>query len=268
MKKIIMATDFSPVAQNAATYAVNLAKYLNYELELIHSYIVPFAYTDSPVPLLNIEELQTISENSMEAELTRLNGLKYGIKISQQVLVGDIYEVLKEIMEEDPPSLLIVGSTGDRSDSILWGSMAVKLLRNIEIPVLAIPADTEWTPLKNICFAADDIHEQQETPIDQIKKWTSLMDASLHVVHIHEDEKPLKNIQFLEDNLKEIHPSFYKVVNKQVDEGIQTFLQIHQMDWLIVVPRKYGFFESLFHTSKTKAITKISGIPVLSLKQF
>ncbi len=102
------------------------------------AYVILFAYTDSPVPLLNIEEIQKIAEESMEVELQRLRKLSPRSQITTKILPGDIIDCLVEIRGKPSPTLIIMGTSGQGSDSILWGSMAVKALRSLKAPVLAI----------------------------------------------------------------------------------------------------------------------------------
>jgi hypothetical protein len=94
MNTILLATDYSPAAQNAAIYAMHLSEHLQANLELVHAYVIPFAYTDSPVPLLNIDEIQKIAEDSMDVELRRLKTLSPATNITTKIMPGDIIDCL------------------------------------------------------------------------------------------------------------------------------------------------------------------------------
>ena len=267
MNTIILATDYSPAAQNAAVYALELARQLNAPLELVHAYIIPFAYTDSPVPLLNIDEIQKIAEESMEVELQRLRKLSSEVQISSKILPGDIIDCLMEIIEESHPGLIIMGTSGQGSDSILWGSMAVKALRSLKAAVLAIPSNVSWKPVSKLCFAADYAQVSEHTPAGEIIKWTRQMNASMDVIHVDKPEQSITPPAALVQMLEPLQPQYHAIINDNIEGGVSEFLQEHQIGWLLVIPKKYGFFESLFHKSRTKLLTQVSNVPVLALHQ-
>lgn len=267
MNTILLATDFSPSAQNAAVYALELSRQLQTRLELVHAYVIPFAYTDSPVPLLNIEEIQKIAEESMEAELQRLQKLAPEHQITTRILPGDIIDCLTEIIEETPPMLVIMGTSGEGSDSILWGSMAVKALRHLKAPVLAVPANVSWRPVHKLCFAADYTQVSEHTPAAEIVRWAKNMDAGVTVIHVDKPEQAVTPPPMLVSMLAELQPQYHAIINENIEGGVAEFLQEHQIGWLLVIPKKYGFFESLFHKSRTKLLTQVSNVPVLALHQ-
>ena len=266
MKTIVVATDFSPAAQNAAVYAAHLSKHLNAHLEMVHSYVIPFAYTDSPVPLLNIDEIQKIAEDSMEAELLRLKSIT-GMDVTSQILPGDISDSLIDIIEKSAPDLIVMGTSGQGSDSILWGSMAVKALRNLKAPVLAVPSNVSWRPIQKICFAADYDQVSEHTPSTEILNWADSMNASIDVIHVDKPEKAVTPPMMLVNMLQSINPTYHAIINENIEGGVAEFLHDHKIDWLLVIPKKYGFFENLFHKSRTKLLTQVSNVPVLALHQ-
>lgn len=266
MSTILLATDYSPAAQNAAVYALRLAEHLNARLELVHAYVIPFAYTDSPVPLLNIDEIQKIAEESMETELKRLQTMSDTV-LTSKILPGDITDCLVEIIAENPPLLIVMGTSGEGSDSFLWGSMAVKSLRNLHAPVLAVPANVSWSPIEKICFAADYDQVSEQTPSTEILAWANRMNASIDVIHVDKPEKAVTPPMMLVNMLQSVNPSYHAVINENIEGGVAEFLQEHKIDWLLLIPKKYGFFENLFHKSRTKLLTQVSNVPVLALHQ-
>jgi nucleotide-binding universal stress UspA family protein len=268
MNTILLATDYSPVAQNAAVYALHLAHHLQADLELVHSYIIPFAYTDSPVPLLNIDEIQKIAEDSMEAKIRQLQQLNtYGVRISHKIIAGDIIECLEEVIKEQPPLLVVMGTYGAGSDSFLWGSVAVKALRTLKAPVLAIPAEANWQPVRKIGFSADYQQISEQTPVTEIMIWLNQMDATLEVIHVDKPEQLFPVPALLTEQLQDLRPVYHSLIHEHIEDAVAEFILNHKIDWLLVIPKKHGFFENLFHKSRTKGIAQTSNVPVLALHQ-
>lgn len=268
MATIIFATDFSPVAQHAATYAAHLAQYLKKELLLLHAYIIPFNYADSAIPLLNAEEVRDIATNSIEAEEKRLRQLEPELTIEGKITAGDLIDCLHDEINENQPELIILGTSGDDADSILWGSMAVKALRSFKIPVLTIPSKASWKPISKIAFAADYNKVSENTPFPLILEWFSKMKAQLSIVHIdNPTNETIKPPDILQKAFKSDLVTYHSVSTENIVEGVQEFVQLNQIDWLILIPRKYGFWGSLFHKSRTKMLAQVSHIPILSIHQ-
>jgi len=264
---LLLATDFSPASQNAAVYALHLAKLLNAKVELVHAYIIPFAYTDSPVPLLNLEEIQKISEESMHAEQARLKAIMPDMEITTKLLPGDIVDCLAELIDESLPMLVVMGTSGNSEDSMLWGSMAVKSLRHLKAPVLAVPTDVTWKPVNKICFAADYSQVSEHTPAGEILNWANRLGASLDVIHVDKPGAPTETPPMMKELLGAGDTEYHNIIDDNIETGVASFLQEHEIGWLLVIPKKYGFFENLFHKSRTKLLTHVSNAPVLALHQ-
>lgn len=264
MASLIFATDFSPIAQNAVIYAAHLANYLNVDLELIHAYIIPFAYTDSPVPLLNVEEIQEIAKTSMQAESNRVKSAFPDLTISTDIIPGDIIDCLTEIAEKKDTVIIVMGTSGTGSGSFLWGSAAVKALRTLTIPVLAVASDITWKPIKNICFAADYDQITEDTPFEKVISWVGKLKAQLFVVHLSSQGNITVAPELLREKLQELHPNYCSIENENMVEGINQYLKAENIDWLVVIPKKYGFLENLFHKSRTKILAQGSNVPVLA----
>lgn len=267
MSTIIFATDYSPSAQNALLYAAELANYLRADLRLVHAYVIPFAYTDSPVPLLNVEEIQNIAEESMKAEVLRITELFPEMKITSLIIPGEAIDVLTDLSEKEPPLLVVLGTSGSGSESILWGSVAVKSLRTLTVPVLAVASDIVWKPMRNLCFAADYAEISPKAPFDKIISWTKKLSAKLFVIHIDQKNEDLAVPDVLQSGLSSIAPNYQSIQSEDMIKDVNAFLQQNAIDWLIVIPKKYGFLENLFHKSRTKIFAQGSNVPVLALHQ-
>ncbi len=265
--RILVATDFSPAAQNAVRYAAELANFFQAPIELLHAYIIPFAYTDSPVPLLNIDEIQKIAEDSMEGALDWLANDFPQLQVSHRILPGDIIDCLAEVAETEPPLLVVLGKSGSGNSTFFWGSTAVSALRHLKIPVLAVPSEVAWKEVKRIAFAADYQQYNAQTPIADILDWTNRMKAALTVLHVNKPGPELAAPEPLKQGLSPANPDYQVIISDSLEDIIADFVNEQQVDWLLVIPKKYGFFENIFHKSRTKGLTQASNVPVLALHQ-
>jgi len=69
----------------------------------------------------------------------------------------------------------------------------------------------------------------------------------------------------LQNLLKEFHPHFHFIDKENVEKGVYEFVELNEPDLLIVIPKKRGFFSSLFHKSQSKEFILHPRIPILAI---
>lgn len=269
---LIVATDFSPAATNAAEYACQLATRFGGGVHLIHAYIVPVAYGDMPMPLIQASEVKELVDRQMEAELRKISLSYTNLKTTSNTVYGDINDALAAFVQQRETAsncIVILGNGGSASDSGWLGSNTMDVLRNSSIPALAV--SEHHVSLRNpvnLCMAVDFTKAPQNLNLQGVVKLVRWMGAKLHLLHIHNDEESEKNeaVEILQA-LAVINPTMHTVKSENIDEAIQEFIIQQQMDWLLVVPHPHGFFSSLFHHSHTKAVVSQSPVPVMAIHE-
>ncbi len=268
MPVIITATDFSDVADKAVNYTCQLAGEHGASVTVLHSYIVPVTFSDTPMPAMPIEDGRQIAETSMNAYMNKLAASFPDIEISGKVIYGDIIDTLEEYTEEqEKPWLIVLGN--NQEDSLWLGSTVLSALRNLNYPVVAIPSGAVYRPVKKICLACDYTHINASFPAHELLDLVSSMNAELHVLNINytqaADPAVKQESKELHTLLDPAQPQFHFVDNPKIDEAIQQFVESNHMDWLVVIPQKHSFFDGLFHKSHTKAMVQMSHIPLIAL---
>ena len=64
MKTILVATDFSSSAANAANYAAEMALRIKANLLLLHVYRIPIGYLEMPIPV-NLGDMLLVAERQI-----------------------------------------------------------------------------------------------------------------------------------------------------------------------------------------------------------
>lgn len=67
--------------------------------------------------------------------------------------------------------------------------------------------------------------------------------------------------------LAHLNPKYKFIPNTSIEDGIESYVKHHQIDLLIVVPKKHGFFHRLFLESTTKNLVLHAHLPVLSIHE-
>ncbi|HET6225839.1 MAG TPA: universal stress protein [Bacteroidia bacterium] len=170
MRNILVPTDFSKNARNAAEYAIAYAKAIKANVVLLHVYHIPAppsidgSYFE-PIPL---EEIKLEIEKQLKREVARLKrktgvGVKH---ISKMGLASDI--ILKE---EKTASCLVMGMSGSNSASeLLIGSVTTTVMRQSKKPVFVIPEKASYKKPGKVVFAWD-YNPKMNVKLVNLLKW-------------------------------------------------------------------------------------------------
>jgi len=270
MPVIITATDYSDIADKAVNYACQMALSYSASVTIIHSFIIPIAFGDTPIPAIPFEEGRRLAEDRMHEYVQQLRVLYPDLAITSDVMYGDIVDCLQEYTEQHTPWLVVLGNS-EKEDSIWTGNIILHALRTLKYPVIAIPPGAVYRPVKKICLATDIRNIDQTFPYEHLLALVNTTKAALHVLNagqgkeIHENT--VMETEHLHMYLSEVHPQYHFIETNDIDAGINSFVEKSEMDWLVVIPHKHSFFEGLFHKSHTKAMARISNIPLIALHE-
>ena len=272
MSEIIVATDISGIAQNAARYACGLAQSCKASVTIAHSFIIPVAFSDTPMPVMPVDEGREIAEEKMKDLLHDLRSEFPELPLEGRVMYGDIVDSLQEYIEDgSEPWLIILGNSDVDDDSAIWlGSTVLNALKNLPYPVMAVPPGASYTPVKKICFTCDLKHITNQLPAQQLLSLVEETKAALHVLNIGHNNEGFGPDTVMENEelrmyLSSAAPQYHFVDSRDVDAAIQGFVNEHGIDWLVAVPHKHSFFEGIFHKGHVKAMIRMTHIPLVAL---
>lgn len=268
IKKIVVPTDFSAVAQSALNVAVSIAKKANAELHLLHVVHVPVI--DPYTPAETINTIKEEEEKVAQQELAKLAISLEGIKAQIHVKLGFAVDEIVNFAEENSADLIVMGTTGASGvEEVLLGSNASGVAKRSRVPVLSIPDEMKEFATNDIVYATD----LEKNDIDVVKRlvaFAKLFDSSFHVLHVHNDE-----MDFSHDNPETIFRdlventgygalSFHQIDGENTRDSINKFISTMPCDILALATHHRSFFGKLFHSSLTKKMVNHSHIPVLS----
>ncbi len=271
MPTIVSATDFSEVATHAVHYACGLAQDYGADLHIIHSFMIPITFHETPMPVIPVDESRRAAEEAMKNLLDDLVRNYPNLKISGRVSFGDLIDSFEELTEELQPMMVVVGNSSDVDTPFWLGSNLLNAMRQLPFHVLAIPPAQPYTPVKHLCMAWDLAEEPEKLPIKAIRDLVNYTGASLEILSIGPKEfGNQENRQALIEALTPLHPEIYVLDSLDVEEGIFAHLSQgaqsgKKPDWLIVAPQKYSFFQGLWHKSHTKALVRTCPIPLVAI---
>jgi len=272
MKTIVVATDFSSAALNAAKYATNMALTIHANILLLHVIEIQMVYSDVPI-IINDKETMKEAEKNMVAlknELIKKTGGK--IAIESEIKTGTFFQELKMTCEQVHPYVVIIGNQGKSAlERVFIGEHAVYTMKHLKWPLISVPATSNFLSIQKIGIACDFNHVVETIPLDEIKSLVREYKAELHIFNIGKNEVFDPELVFesglLQELLLELKPIYHFITNKDIDLSILQLVEEHRIDLLIVIPKRHSLIDRLIHHSHTKEMVLHSHVPVLSLHQ-
>ncbi|MFY0252810.1 universal stress protein [Chitinophaga sp. 30R24] len=277
MKTILVPTDFSDTAYNAAIYAISLAKTIGVSrIVLYHAYelIVPIPDMPSMIPMVNPDDLRDASLEGLEKMKSELSDLvPSDVTLVTRADNTLLSATIQDVSKNEEADLIVMGITGgSKLEEILVGSHTVDVAKVSTTPVLIVPPQAKFKPVRNIVFATDLKEVVETTPIDHLQQLLTLFNAEVQVINIdHKNKNFAPNTTFetlmLDAMLEKFNPVYHFIDNTDVVEGIMNFADESQADLILTIPKKHGLFEGLFKRSRTSRLAYQTHIPLLTLHE-
>ena len=158
LKNILFATDFSPAADAAAPFAIQIARSYGAKVYGVHvnalndyAAVAPEAWT------VMVEASEKEAKEQIQRLNEQLNSVEHEVVIGQ----GNITETIANMIKEKEIDLVVVGTRGrTKLGKALLGSVAEQILRQAPCPVLTVgPHVTMELPrvpeVREILYATD-----------------------------------------------------------------------------------------------------------------
>lgn len=269
MKTILVPTDFSNAAQNAAEYAVHFAKDINAKILLLHVYNLPMLPVgEVPTEYITTDELQIENEKSLEKEVRRLSKIT-AIEIQYKAKMGLAVDEIVE--EEKGKSFIIMGMTGaGKLSELLLGSITTATLKQVQTPVIVVPENISYKKPERIVLSSDYNPSTNEQTLHALNDLVALFKSKIYIVNVKKKkeeilvESEITNAK-LETELKGSAHFYYFPVHNDLVEGVNEFVEAKKADMIVVIPHQYTFMERLFHKSFSKKMAFHTHVPLLVL---
>lgn len=281
MKNILVSTDFSVAAENAAHYAIGLAKKLKMNITLCNAYKVP---SDAPMavqiawPLIDEADLENESEGSLVNLVDQLSKKDYKAvdnycpQISFESKKGEVCQILKELVKRKKIDLVIMGMAG-AGQLIQWalGSNSKIMIDEAEFPVLYVPYVAKFRVIRKIAFATNLSTDDLE-PLQFICRMAKSMDSEIIVYHITSSEvKKTENDRGLEEAFFDHVVSkldygkikFENIWHSDIHEGFRWIRDNKEIDMIAIVHRQHNIVDKLINGSYTHKLSRFTKVPLL-----
>ncbi|CAD0004685.1 universal stress protein [Flavobacterium chungangense] len=269
---IIAATNFSDTANNAVTYAAGFAKATGTKLILFHSFSLSIHSANSRISSEGMQ--QELDQTSLRLERlgTEIATL-FEIEVECFCNYSFLEDQLHNLIEDTNAQLVVMGMADRSLEQDLMGNATTAIIKNTNIPVLAVPANARFLNLKKILFAFDNESLSSIEKLSWFASIAELLKAEVEFFSVNEKVEELLLEQEKINSQEEQSYMEVKFVYKNIRSGavineIKKEIKNYNADILVMVPQKYGFWDSIVHISKTRIMASGLDIPLLSLPNF
>lgn len=276
VKRMLVLTDFSEEAANAARYAAGLSHQLGAKkIILYHSYesvavpVTAFApytggFTESPEVCL-----QKITKLKEELQEWLPENTEIEVRCDERNLVNAVIT----LSAQENMGLVVMGISGKNDlERLLIGSNTISLAKDSPAPLLIVPPVAAFQPLKTVVFACDLKRVSETTPALAIKRFINTLGARLVILNVDREgarfnPDAIKEMKHLHQLWDDQQPEYHYTDHEDMARGIMEFAGQQRAGLVITVPKQYGFFESIFHRSMTSKLAYHTHLPLLLFKE-
>lgn len=192
MKKILVPTDFSELADAAIEVAYNIAKKGNAIVLLLNVIEAPSGSSfnvegqiesvDFQDSIFTIEMIKKTKAQMAEI----LEDPRYGdVEFHREIKIGNPYHGIKSIVNEHDVDMVVMGTSGSAGlAEILVGSTTEKVVRHAKCPVLSIHKKHDSFEYKDLVFATS-MDEDESDMIGVLKMIQDLYGSTIHLVRVN-----------------------------------------------------------------------------------
>jgi nucleotide-binding universal stress UspA family protein len=224
-KKILVATDYSELSENAVRTASEICQKHSAILVLLHVVKNSPEYTPEVEfnPSLSYTQEMKLAARSELRHLGDRIREKYKIPVDEIVSYGEVVKEIVKIIDETNPGLVLIGTHGASGfRRFFMGSTAYKVIKHTKFPVMTIPASGDWTSFRNILFPIRLIPDALKK-YDHVRPIILSDNPTLQILGLSMESDPdtIKDVFELEEELEtrlhedkvSFHLSFHRCTN-------------------------------------------------------
>jgi len=270
MARILIPTDFSSGALNAAVYAVRLFGSEGNRFVLLNTFMMPPGGAST---MWNIDDL--LAKESLaglqQFEAVLRNALP-GVDVNLEIICehGDLPNVVdRYLTDAEKPICVVMGTQGASGlQEALFGSNTASVIKHGSFPVIAVPGKAEYRAPKRILLADDGgpVSRDALALLLDIARWSQ---SELRIARVVNEQVTADDsrTQAYDQLLGGIPHSQQFLSAEHVETALNDLAEQGDADMLAVLHRKRGLFQGLFHRSTAAKLAMHTHLPLLVLQQ-
>jgi len=279
MMNILIPTDFSENAQNAIAYALAYFSDVAVDFYILHVSHTHTSTKEEEQELFSDFDTEMQTVQSTSATL-REEIRKYQIR-SQNPAHSfsplhenlNLVEAIRKNVIEKEIDYILMGTKGTtKINGGEMGSNTCDVITKVKCPILVIPENAKFNGIKNIAFLTDYNCIYRNKIITRLSETLDLHRSPLRVLHIKAQNTGLTAAQtdnkgFLHYFFKDKKHSFHFVENKDLEIGIQDFVETWDISLVSIVAKNLNLIQRLLLRPAVKSVSYSVNVPFLVLHE-
>jgi nucleotide-binding universal stress UspA family protein len=272
IKCILVPTDFSSAAVHAGHYALKLAARHSSRVILFHAVGIPIMNSAEEVEFITAGEIEKI-EHEQLVQLRHLYKKSHPtVEIETHSHTGFAVEEIADFAGKSKADLIVMGTRGATGlKEIMVGSNTANLIGHTEIPVLAVPEQSDYRMLKKIVFATNMLKDDIKSLARIISMFGS-EEPEIVLLHIEDGHRRDPEAALLNWFREEVQPhtdyphlKAETIGETNIVKTLHEYLLKNEVDVLVTATRKRNFIERIFDRSITQRLVFHTSVPLLAL---
>lgn len=265
-KNVLLLTDFSDYSRNAIMYTINaLGNRSNYKL--LNCY---FCRTSASTFIDINEKVYEESTYLLKEEKMWIENQfpEFQLDIEMVSKFGRPADVVKEDLLNDIDLVVVGGKGGGKLERFFAGSVTKGLIPNLDVPLLMVPIGADYHSIEKATLANDLKYMSKDSNMAVIRALKGHFNCEITSLSIRPkgwEPNPVEMRLLDRLNERKFIQNNYIVEDDNTSSALITFCFDHQVDLLIVISRKRGFFQRIFGNSISRELMNQAIMPVLVL---
>lgn len=281
MKKILVPTDLSVIAERGLTLAIEIAERSEAEISLVNFTRHPFGKTftamgelsskiDREGELFNLQLLQ-INKQKLDALVEKYSD--HGVDIQTAIVDEEFKDGVDEYLHRENIDLVVMGTSGEENATEAFtGNHTEQVIKISKCPVLSVRDGFQITDFNKIVLAVNVIKDNSHVneALDTLADLAACFDAHIYLVHVRDKATDYANI-----NLKEFFTAMaehaglknYSVTIYEADDqanGVIQFAREVKAGLIAVIKNSTDGIFRIFSSHFSDRLVKEVGRPVFT----
>jgi nucleotide-binding universal stress UspA family protein len=270
MKTILLLTDLSKKAENAAFYAIKLAEKINAKTILCHSIPVNdlvFAKEIDNEPAASESNLinRDLSGLKLLANILKQAAPKSDIEIISQI--GNLDASVNQLIHDKNIDLVVMGAKSDDPEAFyLFGSDAINVLEHVSCPILFIPDGSQYGKLDTIVFS-NDLKNKYSKAVKFLTDIARVYNSEIIITHMGEElnYNQDKYLDIFKNDFNYGKASIRLIPGENIQERLLEIIDVVKADLIVMIYHDHKVLGKHLPGSNSEKMLYHHTIPLLIL---
>lgn len=280
MKNILIPTDFSENAHNAISYALDYFADVPVNFYILHvspkelphleDEFEDFLGSNSDSPTL-YNPSSLLKEEINTCRISKINASHNFFPLEENLSLVEAIRKNVILYEID---YILMGTKGvSKSAKNELGSNTCEVITKVKCPIIVIPENARFRGVKNIAFITDYNCIYRNKIISTLADTLELHNTPLRILHVKSSTTGLlttsqtDNKGFLHYSFRDKKHSFHFLENKNLETGIEDFVETWEISLISIVAKNLNFVERLLLRPAVMAASYQTFVPFLVIHE-